>query len=268
MEEYAADKRNILLYQKRKDWRILNIDSQEGSKWIITEEIPSALPCFFSQEELDENQCVYLSRGEIKFNRDGQVGTICRQEEIMLPGKHNLQNILAASAVGVTLGIEPVVIGEAVKAFKGMSHRLELVRKLGGVSFVNDTAATTPDAALAGVRALNGPIMLIAGGSDKNLNLSKLAEEIACGEKVKNVFLLEGTATVKLKKMIVEGGAERKISGVFNSMKRAVEEAFNVAKEAGTATILLSPGCASFGMFQNEFHRGDEFKAVVKKITL
>ncbi len=157
-------------------------------------------------------------------------------------------------------------IKKGLTSFLGSSHRLELVAKMAnGVVFYNDTAATTPEAAIAAIRSLNQPILLIGGGADKGLDMENLAQEIVQNPLLKRVFLLKGEATDKLLKLIEKWGGEKKVEGVFEDFKKAVWSAKKLS-EKGEA-ILLSPGCASFGMFQNEFERGNIFKQIIGELV-
>ncbi len=151
---------------------------------------------------------------------------------------------------------------KAIVNFTGLPHRLEFVGELEGVKYFNDTAATSPEGALAGISSFSEPIILISGGADKNLDVSELGKAIA--EKVKGVVFLKGTATEKIiteVKKHIPAGEEREFV-VVDSMEKAVELARGSAGSGDV--VLLSPGVASFGLFANEFDRGDKFKEAVK----
>jgi UDP-N-acetylmuramoylalanine--D-glutamate ligase len=205
-----------------------------------------------------------------------------------------------AATAAAHLGMAPEEIAAAVASFPGVPHRLETVRCLGGVRFVNDTAATIPEAAEAAVQAFVaepgvGPVYLLAGGSDKGLDLSPLhtamRHAVATGG---GVALLAGTATDRL---TAAGGGDGGGTGdgarggdgggdarggthsdadtppQFDDIRAAVAHLFDLAtrsarggNHSGEAVILLSPGCASFGMFRNEFDRGDRFTAAVRAL--
>ncbi len=261
MEKYIRDKKAIFLHQKSKGVVALNHDNDVVREFAAE---TKASVIYFSKKVIDENNCVFIEEGKIKYNRDGQVGTIFVVEDIKIRGQHNVSNVLAACAICVAVGIPAKVIKEAVADFKGVPHRLEFVKKIDEVSYYNDTTASTPEAAIAGINSFSRPIKLIAGGSNKKLDLTPFAEKIAQDDKVRKVYLLEGTATERLKKQIVEAGGEEKIVDIFES----IEEAVGVAKEAAkeSEVVLLSPGCASFGMFVNEFERGDRFRNAVLSI--
>lgn len=264
MAEYASDKRAIFEFQKAEDFLVLNIDNFDEKLWDIELKDLKQRLAFFSEKENFAERVVFIRNDEIIFNWNGKTERLGRIEELKLKGKHNFNNILAASAVGLFLEIKAQKIWEAVKGFSGTQHRLELIKEIGGVKYYNDTTATTPESGVKGIQAFTEPINLIAGGSNKNLDLTVFAEEIAKNEKVKKVYLLEGSATFELKKMIEKFGGSEKIEGIFNS----IDEAVAVGSENAVAgeVVLLSPGCASFGMFANEFDRGEKFRKAVENI--
>ncbi len=187
--------------------------------------------------------------------------TLAHCSDIRLAGMHNRSNALAAAALAYSFGISPAQIGRALCNFMGVEHRLERVRELDGVVYVNDTTATNPAATIAALEAITTPIILIAGGADKELAFGDLGAAIA--RRVKALVLLEGTATPRIQTAVVEASrlAPDAIHGPYAEFAQAIDVARGLA-EAGD-TVLLSPGCASFGMFRNEFHRGEEFRRIV-----
>jgi UDP-N-acetylmuramoylalanine--D-glutamate ligase len=193
---------------------------------------------------------------QLMYRTETQAEVLLEHADVRLIGRHNLINIAAAAALACSFGIPAVAIRAAVREFQGVEHRLEPIRTVGGITYVNDTAATAPEAAIAAIESFDRPIVLIAGGSDKNLPFEKLAEIIAA--RVKAVVLLQGSATAKL---LAELPTSLNISGPYESLELAMQQAQQLA--ATGDIVLLSPGCASFGMFRNEFHRGEEFRRIV-----
>ena len=178
--------------------------------------------------------------------------------ESRLRGRHNRANMAAAAALAAALGVERSAIERAVREFPGVPYRQELIRELEGVQYVNDTAATTPDATIAALEVMERPVVLIAGGSDKELEFERFGEAVRrLDSRVKAVVLLEGSATAKMAPAFGE-----KAAGPFTEFQAAVEWARELA--ASGDVVLLSPGCASFGMFRNEFDRGDQFNQLVR----
>lgn len=199
--------------------------------------------------------------------------------DLGLPGPHNLYNAMLAAALARAYGVDGAAIRAALRAFAGVEHRLEPVGEVDGVHYVNDTTATNPAAALAALVAIERPIVLIAGGADKELDFRALGAAIA--RQVQALVLLEGSATARLlqavetpdeRRLLIDGGEAEgpprarplTIEGPFGDLAAAVAAARALAGPG--ATVLLSPGCASFGMFRNEFHRGEEFRRVVAEL--
>ena len=148
-------------------------------------------------------------------------------------------------------------MAEALPRFRGIEHRLEPCGALGGVRFYNDSAATIPHATVAALRALTPPVHLIAGGTDKNIDFQPLVENACAAARI---YLLAGTATERLAPLLRSAGIP--FEGPFPDLEAAVLKA---AGDAGDGvTVVFSPGCASFGMFQNEFDRGRRYKAIVQ----
>lgn len=184
-------------------------------------------------------------------------------DEIALPGAHNLANIAAAATLAKAFGTQTAALRAAVRGFTGVEHRQELVATIGGVRYINDTTATNPAAALAALASVPGPIVLLAGGADKQLDFEELGARIA--ERAKALVLLAGSASERLAQAARAGGATLPMVGPFDDLAAAVEAARAVAVWGDA--VLLSPGCASFGMFRNEFHRGDEFRRIVLSVV-
>lgn len=176
---------------------------------------------------------------------------------LKVPGMHNRYNAALALQAARTAGVDDEISRKALESFGGVPGRLELVREVKGVKIYNDTTATTPEATAAALEALDPEhqknIVLIAGGSDKGLDMGKL--HAAIDAHAKKVLFLSGTGTDKFKS---EGDA------TYDSLEEVVQQAFEAA-ESGDS-ILLSPAFASFGMFKNEFDRGDQFNSIVEKL--
>ncbi|MFA5925592.1 MAG: UDP-N-acetylmuramoyl-L-alanine--D-glutamate ligase [Parcubacteria group bacterium] len=261
MEKYIADKKNIFLNQKAEDYFVLNYDNENSR--ILADEAKSKKIFFTATAETDTpDDFAGVKEGKIFFRYAEGEKIICDLNDINIRGGHNIHNVLAAAGAASVYGVSPENICEAIKSFKGVSHRLEIVREKDGIKFINDTAATTPDAAIAGINSFSESIILIAGGADKKLDFPGLSKAIS--EKVDKVIFLKGEATEKIKAEIKKIGAEDKIDGEFGSMEEAVIRARDIAEPGGI--VLLSPGAASFGLFLNEFDRGDKFREAVEKL--
>ncbi|HAT74323.1 MAG: UDP-N-acetylmuramoylalanine-D-glutamate ligase [Candidatus Moranbacteria bacterium GW2011_GWF2_36_839] len=261
MEDYIADKKNIFLFQNKEDTCVINGDNEDMKNFEV--EIKSHL-IKFSKDKILEGDGVYIENESIFFNNGIDEKKIIDLEEIKLIGKHNRANIMAAIAVAVSMGIKIEIIKKAIIEFSGVAHRLEFVREIGGVKYINDTAATTPEAGISALNSFLEPIILICGGSNKNLNMAEFAKTIC--KKVKGVVFLKGQSTdeiiTEMKK--TDNCLDLENLKVAESMEKAVELAMALAEKGDI--ILLSPGSASFGLFTNEFDRGDKFREVVRMI--
>lgn len=206
--------------------------------------------------------------GQLFWYAAGQREVLCDLGDVRLTGTHNLANVAAAAALARVFGVEARQIGAAVRGFAGVPDRMETVRELDGVCYVNDTTATAPAAAIAALRSVYRPVIVIAGGADKRLDFAELAECLA--RRAKAVVLLAGTATPKLEQALQRalardtGRDALPVSGPFDALEAALAAARGLAQPGDT--VLLSPGCASFGMFRNEFDRGEQFRQLVQAL--
>ncbi|MBI5400992.1 MAG: UDP-N-acetylmuramoyl-L-alanine--D-glutamate ligase [Candidatus Yonathbacteria bacterium] len=193
-----------------------------------------------------------------------KVALVPKTWKIQIPGEHNRANIACAILVCRELDVSSEVIKKGVESFAGVPGRLECVATVGGVKYYNDTTATTPDGNRVALEALGAKgkknIVLIAGGADKELDYASMAKLVH--KTVKGLVLIEGTATEKLLRLIPKKTSYPVY--IVDSMKDAVEVARDFARRGDI--VLLSPGAASFGVFKNEFERGDQFVKLVRKL--
>ncbi|MBI5071302.1 UDP-N-acetylmuramoyl-L-alanine--D-glutamate ligase [Candidatus Falkowbacteria bacterium] len=235
MAKYVHDKEAIFTNQTKNDFLVLN----KNCAWCRK----------FAKKA--KGKVIWFSAGDVP-----------REWNLKILGEHNLENIAAAMAVGKILDIPAVKIKKIVENLGAVPGRLEFVREIGGVKYYNDTTSTMPEATIAALRAIGGKKnILICGGADKNLNFKNLAPVIK--KYAKAVVLLSGTATPKLQKQLLITNYQLPIT-VVRSMSEAVKTARKFAARGDV--VLLSPSAASFGMFKNEFERGDKFLKEVKKI--
>lgn len=254
MDDYFRDKAVLYGWQRPEDVLVYNRDGVLPGL-IRPNRGVSVLTFGMSQDF--QGSGAYLEKGILCMRTKEGERKIMDSDRVRLAGEHNRYNVLAAVCTASAEGVPPDEIADAVENFRGLEHRLEWVGERKGVSFYNDSAATNPAAAQAAIRSFPGPVTLIAGGSDKDLGLSGFAEDIR--DRVTGLTLLDGSGTRRLK---AEAGIEGE---VFTDFEVAVKNAFEKTVPGGV--VLLSPGFASFGMFENEFHRGREFKRIVKEIT-
>lgn len=260
MDAYIADKKQIFLHQKSSDFCVLNWDDGILNK--LAAEIPAEV-IKFSQNKISNGRAVFISDEIIYLNDGIDERKVLEVAEVKIRGRHNLSNILAGIGAAYAVGADLKSIRKAVTEFSGLPHRLEFLRELNGVKYYNDTAATSPEGAISGINSFAEPIILICGGADKNLDMTQMAEAIC--EKAKGLIFLKGEATDKIIAAIKKINPEYCGFEVVGSMEKAVELA-RAAAEPGDV-VLLSPGAASFGLFANEFERGDKFREAVKRLT-
>ena len=255
MENYAAAKKEVARNQTADDFCILNFDDERTRQ--IGDEI-SAKPSFFSVEtELDDG--CFLRGDEIVFAQGGEKKVLLRMQEMKLLGVHNAQNVMAAILMCHAFGIPMEDIISSVKAFKAVEHRIEYVRTVKGVDYYNDSKGTNPDAAIKAVLAMNRPTVLIGGGYDKDNTYDEWIASF--GDKVKALILLGQTAD-KIEACARAHGFEAIYRA--NDMKEVVETAYKLAGDGDA--VLLSPACASWGMFPNYEVRGKIFKELVMSL--
>lgn len=235
MEDYAADKEKIFLNQKKRDYCVLN--QNNAYTRAMQDRVPGILRWFSKSD-------------------------VPKKWKLRMLGAHNIENAAAAMAVGKILGLTRKEMEVPVSEFPGLEHRLEFVKEINNITFINDTTSTTPIAGQKALASIDSPIILIAGGATKNLALTDFAKDLSV--KVKAVVLLDGSATDELERDIKQFQGEHLILGRYHDFHEAVERAY--AQALPGDTVLLSPGCASFGMFKNEFDRGEQFKRIVNQI--
>ena len=205
---------------------------------------------------------VYVEGADLVwYSREGARSVLVAAAEIGVPGRHNLLNACCAAQLALLAGVPAPAVRAALREFRGVADRQELVATVDGVRFYNDTTATTPAATQVALDAVPGPLILIAGGADKRSDFTELAPAVA--SQCRGIVLLEGSATEALQAELERAGA--RILARDNQFSRAVRTAFATA-QPGDA-VLLSPACASFGMFANEFDRGAQFRRIVQEIA-
>ncbi|GAC1389066.1 MAG: UDP-N-acetylmuramoyl-L-alanine--D-glutamate ligase [Ktedonobacteraceae bacterium] len=249
MEDYAEAKAHIFRHQSSTDLAVFNYDNPWTRRF--GEESPSTT--WFTS---------ILRGGSFARGADHLEPFIFTQTSLL--GKHNLENILLATTTARLLGISDTVIRETVRTFKSVSHRLDEVRVVHGVHYINDSTSTTPVAGRVGLEAFDAPIVLLAGGNTKHLPLEQWPMAIV--QHCRAVVLLAGSGTDELLPAINEEarGRTTPVRGVFDTFKAAMDTA--VALTYPGDVLLFSPGFTSFGMFLNEFDRGDQFIAYVRAL--
>ncbi|MCS6883798.1 MAG: UDP-N-acetylmuramoyl-L-alanine--D-glutamate ligase [Acidobacteriota bacterium] len=250
-EQYAQAKSRVFVNQTNEDFAVLNAES---SICVAMSELTPARKLFFSvRRELEEG--VFLRDEQLILRFAGREYCYPRSQ-ILLRGLHNVENVCAAMAIGVAIGAEVDRMWGSVQEFLPVEHRLEPVDEIRGVHFVNDSKATSVDAAMKALEIFSD-VVLILGGKDKGSDYSLLRRLVA--ERARAVVLI-GSASEKIAEALA-GTVELVRS---SSMYDAVEKSFALARPGDT--VLLSPACASFDMFDSFEHRGNVFKEAVRRL--
>ena len=240
LAHYFDAKINILNHQRKKDYSVIN------SKFKIQN---SHVPEWGKLQSKIKN----VKSKIIFFTKSGM--------HSQLPGEHNKENVAAAAEVAKIVGIKKNIIKKAVASFKGLEHRIEFAGRKNGIRYYDDSFATTPESSIIAMRSFDLPIILLGGGADKGSNFKEMAEEIK--KRVKFLILFNGIGSDRLNKELKKIKYPEDNILFASSMKKAIAEANKKAFK--NDIILLSPGCASFGVFRNYKERGNLFKAEIKK---
>ncbi|MDR0375362.1 MAG: UDP-N-acetylmuramoyl-L-alanine--D-glutamate ligase [Treponema sp.] len=257
MEAYVADKRVVYHGQDARDVTVA-YDDPWGRRF-LSETHARTLVC--AERPLPEEVAGgWLSQEAPAFARPSPFAPVVEivDAENLALGFHQKKNLLAAGLSLLDLGLPPSFIAESLAIFPGVEHRLEFFFEKNGARYYDDTSATIPEAAAAAVDAFSGNVVLLTGGADKQLDFTPLAK--ACA-KAKKVVMLAGTGSVKLRALL--DAALIPYAGPYDDLDKAVAEC--AASAAPGDVVVLSPGCASFGMFQNEFDRGRKWKEAVRR---
>lgn len=253
MENYAKAKARIFENQVDDTVCILNYDDP------ITRSMAEdchADVVFFSRKDKFERGIYLDDDNNIIVNNEIEEIALLKADELSLPGGHNLENCMPAIGLTLALGVEIEVLVKVLKTFKAVEHRLEYVDTVKGVKYVNDSKGTNPDSTIKAVQSYNDPIILIAGGYDKGSDFNELFE--IAKDYVRSVVILGQTGD-----LIEDTARKHGFTDLYrvNDLKEAVEKSAQIAKEKDI--VLLSPACASWGMYNNYEERGREFKNLV-----
>ena len=253
MDEYIELKKRVFINQDENDYMILNLDD-EITAGFSTE--VRGKKVFFSRLKEVENGA-FVREDKIIFKNDGREETVCSLKDLKLIGVHNIENTLASVAISGICGISGKIMRDVISEFKGIKHRMELVREIRGIRFINDSKGTNVGATVKSLQSFNEPIILIAGGKDKGSDYLPLKGLIE--ERVKFLILI-GDAKKKIAKNL--NGFKNRIEA--DTLENAVKEGFKRAKNGDI--VLLSPACASFDMFRDYEDRGEQFEEIVNRL--
>lgn len=255
MEAYGALKESMLKNQTERDFFIYNADDafcRQVAERAVARKVP------FSRTQALQSGA-WVQDGQLML--EGRA--LCPVEELSLPGPHNLENALAAAAIAAQLDVPAPVIRHTLRSFASVEHRMETVRTLHGVRWINDSKGTNPESSMRGVEGMQVPTILIAGGDEKGTDFTGFAEAVAKNENIRHVILIGKTADRILQALEKAGYTAVTMAGY--DFAAAVMGARALSEEGGT--VLLSPACASFDMFKDFEDRGRQFKELVNSLT-
>lgn len=254
MEAYIQAKKNVAINQTAEDTCVLNYEDEVLREF--GETLQTKVLYFSSKRKLDKG--IYLEDGNIIYRNPDEC-LVCNVKELKLLGVHNYENVMAAVAMAAAYGVPMDSIRKTIKEFAGVEHRIEFVAEKNGVAYYNDSKGTNPDAAIRGIQAMNRPTYLIGGGYDKQSEYKEWIESF--DGKVKKLLLI-GQTREKIAKEAEECGFTDIM--LLDTFEDAVLTAAKLAVPG--EAVLLSPACASWGMFKNYEERGDKFKEIVNSL--
>ncbi len=258
LDHYRWAKQTMLRWQAPTDVTILNADDADCCQWQTT-----ARRLLFGLRDAGESGVFAGENRRAIVRLPGQEQNFPISEWLRLPGRHNLANALAATCAALQFGTDLEAVRQGLEQYQPLPHRLQWVADVDGRSFYNDSLATTPESAIVALEAFEAPVILLAGGYDKQVDLSPLAQTIA--RRAKAVALMGQTAGA-LRVLIAEDNGSRCLtSPELSSFRQALEWA--VAQSAPGDVILLSPGCASYDWFRNFADRGRQFVEFVESLA-
>ncbi len=251
MGDYLDDKAIITQNQSADDFLILPYND----KYLNIKNIHTDAGIFYYSKD-DDRADIFFKENYAVLKFGGKLERLFDAGSIRVPGEHSKINMLIAGAFSRLAGMNLKTVQDGVRTFTGVPYRMELVRIWNDIRFYNDTTATIPEASCNAIESFSEPVLWIAGGNDKNLDFSIIKNAAGIPKKI---FLLKGEGTRKMKEYL--GRTDYSES---DSLEFLFDEAVKAAVPGDV--ILLSPGCTSFGLFQNEFQRGDVFNELVKKL--
>ena len=254
MEAYIEAKEQIAKNQTEEDVCVLNYEDDVTRKF--GERVKAQVIYFSSRRRLEKG--IYLEDGNIVYCRENPE-KVCHVDELKLLGMHNYENVMAAVAMAAAYHVPMEIIRKTIREFTAVEHRIEFVAEKNGVAYYNDSKGTNPDAAIKGIQAMNRPTFLIGGGYDKDSSYDEWIQSF--DGKVKKLVLLGAT-----KEKINE--TAKRLGFTDTILADTFEEAVNICVEQAEPgdAVLLSPACASWGMFKNYEERGDKFKELVNQL--
>ena len=259
MENYAATKARIFANQTDENESVV-LNWDDAAVRVMAKTVKCSV-VWFSRKATPPFGA-FVEKDNIVYGTADQHCVICSAADVYIPGPHNLENALAAAAMTMASGVPAEVIAHTLKTFKGVEHRIEFVRELDGVRFINDSKGTNADSTMKAVETMNRPTVLIMGGSDKHVDFTTMCEMIKNSPYIKNIVLIGQTAQ-QLDETLGKVGYTSYVHAGYD-FRAAIDKAFELAEKGGN--VLLSPACASFDMFKDYEQRGELFKQIVNSL--
>jgi UDP-N-acetylmuramoylalanine--D-glutamate ligase len=255
VDEYINAKSSVTKFQTPDDFAIINADFENS---MLIGRQGDGKKLYFSRKKA-VNQGCFIKEGQITCVGENDIFPYNIEiANTQLKGAHNLENINAAALAAKCAGADAKVISDVIAGFKGLEHRLEFVAEKNGIKFYNDSFSTTPETAIAAIKSFTEPLVIILGGSSKNSDFKELGKIIVSCKNIKAIVLV-GDEAAAIKKAI-SSFAGKLLEGA-KSMPEIFSQISSVAQKGDV--VLLSPACASFGMFKNYKDRGEQFKRQV-----
>ena len=257
MEVYTAMKMRVFQNQTAEDVAVFNGDDPALAP--LVGQVPSRVMLFSRKREVEQG--AFLRDGDVYVRFEGTEQKIIPAKEIYIPGPHNLENAMAAVCVATAMGVSPEVMAQTLRTFRGVEHRIEFVRELEGVRYINDSKGTNVDSTIKAVQTMDRPTAIILGGYDKHCDFTPMVLEMKASPMIREAVLIGVTADQIEATLRREG---------FDAIQRAgsLQEAVEKCRAAASAgwNVLLSPACASFDMFSDYEARGRIFKEIVREL--
>jgi UDP-N-acetylmuramoylalanine--D-glutamate ligase len=258
MAQYIKLKQRLFENQKADDVAVLNMDDPVLCK--MAAKLKGRV-AFFSRTQKVENGA-FVEDGKIVWQWEGVRKSVCDVDDVLIPGPHNLENALAATAMACAMGIPTPIIRHTLVSFTGVEHRIEKVRIFESVTYINDSKGTNVDSTIKAVQSMKVPTVLILGGYDKHTDFMPLCKEIVSSGKISRIITIGQTAE-QIRSQLAQAGYPH--VQYAESLDKAVDMARAAAVSGGN--VLLSPACASFDMFSDYEQRGRVFKQIAQQIA-
>ncbi len=258
MEAYTAAKANIITHQFQDDTAVLGYD--DSGSHHLQDDVMGQLLWFSAASMISDGAFLLGERLMLvgEAHPSGEATVICERSDIQLRGEHNVRNVLAACALTGAVGVTPDVMGTAIRAFKGVEHRLEMVRVINNVTYVNDSIATAPERVLAALHSYDEPLVLLLGGADKKLPWNDMLQLAV--RKARHIVAFGGDAADIVVKHLQDLDETDIVTRVA-TLDEAVAEASRIAQSGDV--VLMSPGGTSYDAYADFAARGIHFRELV-----